>query len=66
MMQGDSQTPVTKLKFEQAMRLHLRIDFTENDLNVIFKFIDIDCTDTMEYSEFLKKLRRGGVNIRNE
>ena len=33
-------------------------------MDVIFKFIDIDCNDSMEYKEFLKKLRRGGVNIR--
>jgi len=46
------------------MQIHLNIELKESELNAFFKFIDIDCTDTMEYNEFLKKLRRGGVNIR--
>jgi len=28
--------------------------------------MDIDGSETLEYKEFLKKLRRAGINIRNE
>ena len=64
LMEGDKIGPVTKVKLHQALKQYLRIDFKESELDVIFKFIDIDCNDSMEYKEFLKKLRRGGVNIR--
>ena len=64
LMEGDKKGPVTKVKLHQALKEFLRIDFKESELDVIFKFIDIDCNDSMEYKEFLKKLRRGGVNIR--
>ena len=37
-----------------------------SELEVVFKFMDTDGSDTIEYKEFLKKLRRAGINIRNE
>ena len=38
----------------------------QSEVEVIFKFMDIDGTNTIEYSEFLKKLRRAGVSIKNQ
>ena len=33
---------------------------------MLFRFIDLDGTDTIEYTEFFKKLKRSGITVRKK
>lgn len=41
---------------------NLQID--PEDVNVMFMFLDLDGSNSIEYNEFLRKLRRAGVKVR--
>lgn len=42
------------------------LDLHESELSTVFMFIDIDGSDNVDYPEFVRKLSRAGVKIRNE
>lgn len=54
---------IGKTEFALAMN-KLRIPMNEDELDTLFSFLDLDNTQTIEYQEFLRKLRRSGVSVR--
>lgn len=40
------------------------MDIDNEDVNIMFMFLDLDGSNSIEYNEFLRKLRRAGVKIR--
>ena len=42
------------------------MDIEGSEVDIMFRFLDIDGSDCIDYHEFIKKLRRAGVDIRNE
>jgi Ca2+-binding EF-hand superfamily protein len=44
----------------------LNFKVTEQDMNSVFEFFDLDGSGQINYKEFLKKLRRSGVTMRTK
>lgn len=56
---------IGKSEFGQALK-QMGMECTEQDLDMLFMFIDLDGTESVEYQEFLRKLRRSGVAVRRK
>ena len=57
---------ISKNEFSNAVRSIMKIDLKDEELDVLFLFIDLDGTGNIEYKEFLRRLRRSGVSIRRK
>lgn len=42
----------------------LGIDFTTQEVEILFRFMDFDGDNTIDLKEFSRKLRRSGLNFR--
>ena len=53
-----------KIEFESAL-IAMQIPASRSDLDILFMFMDLDGSGVVEYQEFLKKLKRSGIKMRN-
>lgn len=56
---------LNQTEFSEILRV-LQIPVAQEDLGMIFKYMDADGSGQLEYKEFMKKLRRAGVRIKGE
>ena len=54
-----------KMNFASALS-NMKIKLSNDEAEILFKFIDLDGSGVVEYKEFLRKLKRTGVNIRKK
>ena len=54
---------ISKDEFRNALD-NMGIRLTQDDIEVLFMFVDLDGTGVIEYQEFVRKLRRSGVSVR--
>jgi len=56
---------IGKTEFGSALQ-QMNFAISNRDLDVLFMFIDLDGSESIDYKEFLWKLRRAGLVIRNK
>ena len=44
----------------------MKIPVTDEEMDVLYMFVDLDGTGQIEYPEFIRRLRRSGVQIRKK
>lgn len=52
---------ISKAEFTQALNLMQVDDLTSNEINVLYRSIDTDDTNSIDYREFIRKLEHYGV-----
>ena len=65
MFDSNDDGKISKNEFSTALR-NMKVIVTEDELDILFLFIDLDGTGNIEYKEFLRRLRRSGVQIRRK
>lgn len=55
---------VSRAEFEQALN-NMQIFLNKGEIETIFLYIDVDGSGEIEYREFIRRLRREGVAMRN-
>lgn len=59
----DKNGAISKIEFG-AILSSMDIKASKEDIDILFIYLDLDGSDSIEYKEFLKRLRRAGVTIR--
>ncbi|CAD8054955.1 unnamed protein product [Paramecium primaurelia] len=58
---GDNK--ISRNEFTTAIG-NIGVPVTNEDMEIVFMFVDLDGTGQIEYQEFIRKLKRSGINLR--
>ncbi|CAK70758.1 unnamed protein product (macronuclear) [Paramecium tetraurelia] len=58
---GDNK--ISRSEFTTAIS-NIGVPVSNDDMEVVFMFVDLDGTGQIEYQEFIRKLKRSGINLR--
>lgn len=65
MFDSNDDGKISKNEFATALR-NMKVILVPEEIEILFLFIDLDGTGNIEYKEFLRRLRRSGIQIRRK